>query len=110
MSEAHAWYMALSIAAITLATFLTRSGLHLVGPQLRLPLRLESALRYAPACALTAIIVPDLFVSGGALDVSLHNARLLGGVAGVVIFATSRSILATIGGGMAAFWILRWIG
>jgi branched-subunit amino acid transport protein len=107
--NADAWYLWLAIAAITLATFLTRSSLHLIGSQLRLPPQLEVALRYAPACALTAIIVPDLFLSQGVLDLSLGNTRLLAGVAGVAIFAASRSTIGTIAGGMLAFWLLRWL-
>jgi branched-subunit amino acid transport protein len=103
------WYIWLAIVAITFATFLTRSSLPLIGPQLRLPQRLEVALRYAPACALTAIIVPDLFVTHGVLDVSLGNARLIGGLAGVAIFALTRSTIGTIVGGMAAFWLLHWL-
>ena len=107
--SADPWYLWLAIAAITLATFLTRSSLHLIGSQLQLPPRLEVALRYAPACALTAIIVPDLFLTQGALDLSFGNARLLAGVAGVVIFAASRSTIGTIVGGMLVFWMLRWL-
>jgi branched-subunit amino acid transport protein len=107
--SADPWYVWLAIAAITLATFLTRSSLHLIGSQLQLPPRLEVALRYAPACALTAIIVPDLFLTQGVLDLSLSNSRLLAGLAGVVIFAASRSTFGTIAGGMLAFWLLRWL-
>ena len=100
-------YVGLAIAAITLATFVARSTLHLLGAQFRLPVRLETALRYAPACALAAIIAPDLFLQGGIIDLGLGNARLLAGVAGAIIFATSRSTIGTIAGGMAVFWLAR---
>ena len=48
------WQVWLSIAGITLSTFLARSTLLVAGSRLRLPPRVESALRFAPACALAA--------------------------------------------------------
>lgn len=107
MSELQVW---LAIAGITLATVVARSTLHLAGARLRLPPGVESALRYAPACALAAIIAPELFLTHGALQLDFGNPRLVAGVASVVIFATTRSTLATIFGGMAAFWLaVAWL-
>jgi branched-subunit amino acid transport protein len=104
MSDLQVW---LAIAGISLATVLARSTLHLAGTRLRLPPGVESALRYAPACALTAIIVPELLLVGGSLQPALSNPKLIAGLASVVIFAASRSTLGTIFGGMAVFWIAR---
>jgi branched-subunit amino acid transport protein len=104
MSDLQVW---LAIGGITLATVLARSSLHLVGARLQLPARVESALRYAPACALTAIIVPELLLSGDHLQLTWSNPRLVAGLASIAIFATTRSTLGTIFGGMAAFWIAR---
>lgn len=102
--DAYAWA---AIGAITLATFLTRSTVHVLGAGWRLPPLLEAALRYAPACALAAIVMPDLLYAGGSLVPALDNPRLAGGLAGATICVLWRSPLATIGGGMAAFWIAR---
>lgn len=104
MNDLQVW---LSIAGITLATIVARSALQLAGARLRLPPRVESALRYAPACALTAIIVPDLLLADGALRLDLTNAKLLAGIASIAIFALTRSTIGTIFGGMAAFWVAR---
>jgi branched-subunit amino acid transport protein len=104
MTEAGIW---LSFVLITLATVATRSGLLLAGRRLVIPPRIEAALRYAPACALAAIIAPDLLVAGGTLQVGLDNPRLVGGIAGAVIFMLSRSTIGTIAGGMTAFWLAR---
>jgi branched-subunit amino acid transport protein len=104
MSATELW---LSFVLIALATLATRSGLLLVGRRFVIPPRVESALRYAPACALAAIIAPDLLVSAGAVQLGLDNPRLVGGAAGVAIFLLSRSTIGTIAGGMAAFWIAR---
>ena len=103
-------YVLGAIAGLTFATFVTRSALLLFGSSLLLPPALEAALRYAPACALAAIIVPDLLLQNGVPTWTLDNHRLLSGVAGVTIFVAFRNTFATIIGGMAVFWILQWVG
>lgn len=104
MSEFEIW---LCFVLITLATLATRSGLLLAGRRLVIPPRVESALRYAPACALAAIVAPDLLLEQGQLQLGFGNARLLAGVAGIAIFMLSRSTIGTIAGGMTAFWLLK---
>jgi len=100
-------YVRWAILGITLATFITRSGPHLLGARLRIPPAFDAALRFAPACALAAIIAPDLVFTGDTLNLTLENPRWVAGVAAAVIFATSRSMIATIVGGMAFFWLLK---
>jgi len=103
MSDAYVWG---AIAGIVFATILTRSALLVVGLHARLPKAVEAALRYAPACALTAVIVPDLLYLNGELRLALDNYRLLAGLAGIAIFAAFRSTMGTIIGGMFVFWLL----
>lgn len=101
-------YVLGAIAGLVLATFLTRSTLLLFGSSLLLPPALEAALRYAPACALAAIIVPDLLLQNGVPAWTPDNHRLLAGIAGAAIFVAFRNTFATIIGGMATFWLLQW--
>ncbi|MFM7797693.1 MAG: AzlD domain-containing protein [Planctomycetota bacterium] len=104
-------YVWLAILGVTLATFLARSTVLLVGERLRLPPVVESALRYAPACALAGIIAPDLLMTPSGLDLTLGNPRWLAGGAAIIIFAAFRSTLGAIFGGMVVFWLLRaWFG
>jgi len=56
MSDLDIWIV---IFSLWLATFIARSGFWLAGNRINLPQRVQEALRYAPACALAAIIVPD---------------------------------------------------
>jgi branched-subunit amino acid transport protein len=104
-NEVYVW---LTILGITLATFITRSGLLVLGARLQLPPSLEAALRYAPACALAAIIAPELIYLEGSVPGGWDNPKLLAGLAGIAIFAAIRSMIATIVGGMAVFWLIRW--
>lgn len=104
MSGTYVW---IAILGITLATVLTRAGVHLAGRRLQVPPNIEALLRFAPACALAAIIAPDLVYFDGALHLSATNPRLLGGLAAMIFFAATRSMIATVCGGMAVFWLVR---
>lgn len=104
-------YVWLAILGVTLATFLARSTVLLVGERLRLPPVVESALRYAPACALAGIIAPDLLMTADGLDLTLGNPRWIAGGVAIVIFAAFRSTIGAIIGGMTVFWVFRaWFG
>jgi len=84
-----------------------RLGRLLAGRRLVIPARVESALRYAPACALAAIIATDLLVTDGAPHAGMGNPKLFAGMAAMAIFALTRSTIGIIVGGMAAFWLLK---
>ena len=68
------------------------------------------ALTYVPVAVLTAIIVPAMLMPGdGGMQLSWHNAYLVGGLAAIVIAALSRNLLATIFGSMLLFFLWRWL-
>jgi branched-subunit amino acid transport protein len=50
------------------------------------------------------MLLPD----GEHWQLSLSNAYLLAGLAAIAIAAFSRNLLATIGGGLLVFFLLRW--
>ena len=104
---AEAWFGWALVAGMALGTFFTRSIFILPGSRLRLPATAERILRYAPAAALMAIIVPDLAMAHGAFAISIDNPRLIGGLAAIAIAAATRSILLTIVGGMLALTLVR---
>ncbi len=75
-----------------------------------MPGLLERALRFVPAAALTALVVPFLFYENGALEVTLGNERLLAGLVAALIAWRTGSVLLTLGAGMATLWTLLAIG
>jgi branched-subunit amino acid transport protein len=95
------------IAGAALVSFFSRAVFVVPGSHLRLPPTAERALRYAPAAALMAIVVPDLAFVQGALSISIENPKLIAGLVAFGLAAGTRSILATIAGGMAALLLLR---
>jgi branched-subunit amino acid transport protein len=104
---AETWTAWALIAGMGLLAFFARAVFILPGSHLRLPATAERVLRYAPAAALMAIIVPDLALTADAVQVSIHNPRLVAGVVAFAIAASTRSILATIAGGMTVLLLLR---
>jgi len=95
------------IAGAALVSFFSRAIFVLPGSHLRLPSTAERALRYAPAAALMAIVVPDLALMHGAVSISAGNPKLIAGLVAFALAASTRSILLTIAGGMAVLILLR---
>jgi branched-subunit amino acid transport protein len=99
------WWLILGMTAIT---FLMRYSLF-AWPDLRFAPVVRQGLHYVPTAVLTAIVVPGMLLPDGEhWQVSLDNAYLLAGIAAIGIAALSRHLLATIGGGLLAFFLLRW--
>ncbi|MEX6665909.1 AzlD domain-containing protein [Pseudomonas sp. W2-17] len=99
------WWLILGMAAIT---FLMRYSLF-AWPNLRFPPLVRQGLHYVPTAVLTAIVVPGMLLPDGAhWQLSLDNAYLLAGIVSIGIAAISRNLLATIGGGLLVFFLLRW--
>ncbi len=107
MSTPALWLTIVGAGAVTFA--LRLSFIALMG-WVEIPPLLGRALRFVPAAVLTAVVIPLLFYGDGALAVSLGNERLLAGLVAALIAWRSRSVLFTLGGGMAALWMLQTIG
>ena len=99
---------ALVIAGLTLVTVITRSLFLLLGDRVPLPQRVRHGLRYAPACALAALILPQLVLTQQeGISLSLLNPRLDAGLVAIAVMLLTRSMLGAMGAGMAAFVLLR---
>lgn len=85
-----------------LLTFAMRLSFILTIGRVEPPPLVRRALRYVPPAVLTAIIFPELFMPGGALDISLGNARLIAGILAALVAWRTRNVVLTILAGMAA--------
>jgi branched-subunit amino acid transport protein len=102
------WEIWLVIGVLVLATAATRSAFWLIGHRVTIPPRVQEMLRFAPACALAAIVGPDLMLGhGGQLQLSLANPKLLAGLASLGFYLLRRNMLHTIIFGMLVFTLLR---
>lgn len=72
-----------------LATTLPRASFIVLGNRFSLPPTLQRALRYAPAAALAAIVVPDIVVVSG--HVEPLNPKLAAAMAAILVAARWRN-------------------
>jgi branched-subunit amino acid transport protein len=91
---------------MALATYFTRYTM-IAALGRELPPLLRRWLRYVPPAVLAALVVPAALAPQGRLEPGTHAWAVL---AGVIVAWRTRSVLWTILGGMAAFWLLRLLG
>ena len=102
------WEIWVVILVLGLATACTRSAFWLIGHRVTIPPRVQEMLRYAPACALAAIIGPDLVLGQqGELQLGLGNPKLLAGIGALAYYLWRRHMLQTIVFGMLVLTLLR---
>src|SRR3954468_22810899 len=95
------------IAGVAVVVFFTRAIFVVPGSHLRLPATAERILRYAPAAALMAIIVPELALVHGTWAMVPDNPRLVGGLVAFAVAVATRNVMLTIVAGMLAMTAVR---
>lgn len=101
------WTAVLAIVGLAGVTLLTRGFFVLPGRELPLPGWLRQGLRYAPLAAMTAVVAPEVVLTGGELITSWHDARLFAAATGAGVYFWRRSILGTIVAGTGTMLLLR---
>ena len=100
----------LAIIGISLTTIATRGSFVVFGSRLRLHPQIEKALRFAPAAALGALVLPVLLLRHGHVDFSLQNQRLIAAFIAALVMWRFRSMIWTIIVGMSVATLLRLMG
>ncbi len=97
----------LIILLMGLVTYLIR--LSFIGGlgKVDLPPLVRRALRFVPPAVLTAIIVPEVLLPAGVVDISLGNTRLLAGVLAAVVAWRTKNVVLTVAAGMGALWVIQ---
>lgn len=100
--------MALWLTVIVIGVITYALRLSLIGAlgRITLPPVLVRGLRFVPPAVLTAIIVPELVLPGGQLDLAPTNVRMLAGVLAAVVAWRSRNVFVTVAVGMTTLWLL----
>lgn len=106
MSESGVWAM---IAGVAFGTYLIRLSFIQAWQWIAVPEALSRALRYVPPAVFAALIFPALTVSGGTIDLSPDNLRLVAGVIAALVAWYTRSVLLTLGAGMGGLWTLQYL-
>ncbi|WP_020204422.1 MULTISPECIES: AzlD domain-containing protein [Cupriavidus] len=104
MSHFQIW---VALAGMALVTIVTRALFLMAGERVSVPDRLQRALRYAPAAALAAIILPDLMTWQGHFSVAPGNFKLVAGAVALGFYLLTRRMVGMIAAGMAVYTGLR---
>ena len=100
----------LTILGMALATYATRFITMLVLPGHIAPW-LRRWLGYVPVAVYSALIVPPLLLQTRGETRSLAiGPALPAGLVGALVAWRTGNVVLTIVAGMAAFWLLRWLG
>ena len=102
MSHDDLWMFGV-IIGLAAVTVVARSFFFLSNQDWQLPHWAQRGLQYAPIAALSAVVVPEIVMSQGALITTWQDARLFAALAGVLIYFARRDVLLTIIGGMAVY-------
>jgi len=97
----------LTIVALGGITVLTRGFFFISSKPWTLPHWAQRGLQYAPIAALSAVVLPEIVMSEGALLTTWQDARLFAALAGMAWFFWQRGVLGTILAGMAVYLPLR---
>lgn len=88
------------------STFVLRlSFIHWFGAR-PIPPALKTALRFVPASALAALILPAIVYSGNSPGFQLENFRLFAATMAAIVAWKSRSVLLTLVSGLGLLWLL----
>ncbi|MBS3936322.1 MAG: AzlD domain-containing protein [Sulfuritalea sp.] len=98
------WIAFLLLAATTL---LTRGSFIVIGERGQLPAVILRALRYAPAAALSALVMPDLLLAQGEVDP--FNPRLFAGLAVIAVALRWRNPWLPFIIGMGVLWAVQYL-
>jgi len=103
LAESTVWLVILGGMA---ATYLTRLSFILLIPAARVPQFLRRGLKYIPPAVLSAILLPELVIQDGSLELALSNHRLVAGMIAALVAWRLRNTWLTIATGMLALWLL----
>lgn len=102
----------LVIGLAGVGTFLTRLSFLALVRSDKVSESLRRVLRLVPAAVLAAIVLPATFPLLSASDPTdgLDWPRPVAVLAAALVAWRTRNMFATIAGGMAVLWLIRWLG
>ncbi|NRA69723.1 MAG: AzlD domain-containing protein [Gammaproteobacteria bacterium] len=99
----------LLIILMAMVTFSIRYALYARANSIKLPAKLEQALKFSAPCVLTAILVPAVLMPQGELTVTFDNPYLFGAIIAILVALWKKNILLTIVISMGCFFAYKWL-
>lgn len=101
------FWLWMAFVLLGISTLVTRGSFIVIGERGRLPATLQRALRYAPAAALSALIVPDLLLVQG--SVQPFNPKLLAALVVIAVALRWRNPWLPFILGMGSLWLMQFL-
>lgn len=99
------WFV---MVGLGLLTFLTRLSFIALHNRWTPPELFRRALHFVPVAVLTAIVVPELIMHNGSLDLTPLNPRLIAGLVAIFVAWRWKNTVLTILSGMVTFWVVAY--
>lgn len=100
-------YIWVAIIGLGLTTLATRAGLLVWPHAVKLPRRLERALRFAPMAAMVAIVVPSVLYAKSGAMIGAGDPKLFACAACLAAWWASRQMAAVMSAGLAVYVIAK---
>ena len=97
------------ILGMALVTFGVRYPILALVSKIQLPGSILSPLKFVPPAVLSAIILPEVLISKGDLQLNFGNSELVASLAAGLIAWRTKNLLLTIVFGMLVFLGWRWL-
>lgn len=97
------------IFGMFIITFAIRFVMFAFAGKISFPNWLAKSLKFVPPAVLTAIIIPAVVMPNGVIELTLKNNYLIAALFAFIIALVTKSLLKTIGLGMAFFLILQYL-
>lgn len=97
----------LLIIGMGVLTYAIRLSFIISADRLTIPPVIRRALRYVPPAVLTAIVVPEMLMPTGSLD--LVSPRFFAGLIAIAAAYLTRNVMWTVAVGMVSLWLLQFL-
>lgn len=88
-------------------TFLIRFSLIGLWGKLHIPDLINRSLIYIPPAVLAAIILPELMIREGQINLSFSNPRLVAGLVAIIVAWKTKNVVVTILAGMGVLLLFQ---
>ncbi|MBL8513311.1 MAG: AzlD domain-containing protein [Betaproteobacteria bacterium] len=103
------WALWLTVLACGVVTLLIRASFVVLPPGVQLPRWASNALMFVGAAVLPALVVPAVLFQDLAAGQSVNTLRIIAALLATAIAVVTKNVFATLGTGMAALWLLKWM-
>ena len=97
------------VLGMMLVTFGVRYPVLAILGKFELPRQVIKALSFVPVSVLTAIIIPEMLMPEGSIEINTRNPALFAGLIAILVSWKTKNLTFTILAGMGSFFLWRFL-